>query len=254
MQTETHRPPGALALAGSGEYTPAMETTDRLLLDTLGGPAAARVLVIPTASALEPGMPQHWADMGVRHFHALGAHVEPAMILTRDDALRPPIIAAVRAANFYYFSGGDPQHLIETLRDTPTWDAILANHRAGAVIAGCSAGAMMLGGHTLDVRNLQRGQPPRWPPALGLLPNIALIPHFDRAATFVGEELFRVILAAAPPGTALIGLDEDTALVRTSNGHSAPTWQALGRQTIVVFTGRNATTYRAGETVDLPPP
>ena len=33
--TDKH-PPGPLALVGSGEYTPAMESTDRFLLDQIG--------------------------------------------------------------------------------------------------------------------------------------------------------------------------------------------------------------------------
>jgi hypothetical protein len=41
---------------------------------------------------------------------------------------------------------------------------------------------MMLGGYTLGIRALIAGQPPSWPAALGLLPHLAVLPHFDRAA------------------------------------------------------------------------
>ncbi len=131
--------PGAIALVGSGEYTPAMSEIDRLLLDSLAAPRAARVALLPTASGLEEGMPERWNRMGAEHFAALGAQVAPLMLLTRDDAADPQIVAALRAANLFYFSGGDPQHLVATLRGTPAWDAICARHASGAVIAGCSA-------------------------------------------------------------------------------------------------------------------
>src|SRR6476469_3310482 len=98
--------PGALALVGSGEYLPQMEATDRFLLGTLGG-SAARVVVIPTASALELGMPEHWNTMGVAHFRALGAQVTPVMLLTRDDAQDQQVLADLRGADMYYFSGGN---------------------------------------------------------------------------------------------------------------------------------------------------
>src|SRR5690349_5081788 len=127
--------PGALALVGSGEYLLQMEETDRFLLDTLGGPAAARVVVIPTASALELGMPEHWNTMGVAYFRALGAQVTPVMLLTRDDAQDHQLLADLRGANMYYFSGGNPEHVIEMLRDTPAWQIIRAGYEAGAVLA-----------------------------------------------------------------------------------------------------------------------
>jgi cyanophycinase len=139
--------------------------------------------------------------------------------------------------------------VIETLRDTPAWDAVGARYRAGAVLAGCSAGAMMLGGYTLSVRSVMRGQPPQWLPALGVVPGIVVMPHFDRMAEFAGEEVFRSILASAPHDATLVGVDEDTALVRQGAADS-PRWQVMGRQTVSVFDrgGRRAI-YPAGEVV-----
>jgi cyanophycinase len=245
--------PGALALVGSGEYLPQMEATDRFLLGTLGGPAAARVVVIPTASALELGMPEHWNTMGVAHFRALGAQATPVMLLTRDDAHDQQVLAELRGADMYYFSGGNPEHVIEMLRDTPAWQIIRAGYAAGAVLAGCSAGAMMLGGYTLSVRAVMRGQPPRWLPALGVAPGIVLMPHFDRVADFASAEMFRAILAAAPPSTTLVGVDEDTALVHLP-GDAKQRWRVIGRQTISVFDHEGGRAiYRAGDSIPLGP-
>ena len=245
--------PGALALVGSGEYLPQMDETDRFLLDTLGGPAAARVVVIPTASALELGMPERWNNMGVAHFRALGAQVSPIMLLTRDDAHDEKVLADLRGADLYYFSGGNPEHVIETLRDTPAWQIISAGYAAGAVLAGCSAGAMMLGGYTLSVRAVMRGQPPRWLTGLGIAPGIVVMPHFDRVADFAGEEMFRAILAAAPPDTTLVGVDEDTALIHVP-GAAEQRWRVMGRQTVSVFDRQGGRAiYRVGDTVALEP-
>jgi cyanophycinase len=221
------------------------------LLDTLGGPAAARVVVIPTASALELGMSERWNTMGVAHFRALGAQVTPVMLLTRDDAHDERVLADLRAADLYYFSGGNPEHVIETLRDTPAWQIIHAGYLAGAVLAGCSAGAMMLGGYTLSVRAVMRGQPPRWLPGLGVAPGIVLMPHFDRVADFAGAEMFRAILASAPLGATIVGVDEDTALVYVPAG-AAPGWHVIGRQTVSVFDGEGGRAiYRAGDPIPL---
>lgn len=240
---------GALALVGSGEYTPAMHDTDRLLLDTLGGPAAARVVVIPTASGLEPGMPQRWNAMGVEHFSALGATVTPVELVGRDDAHDEAVLAILRAANFFYFSGGNPEYVVETLRGTPAWQAITGGLARGAVLAGCSAGAMMMGSYTLRIRSIMNGQPPQWVQAFGVVPGLVIMPHFDRVAHFVGQELFRAIIASAPEKTVLVGVDEDTALVRESPDAA---WRVSGRQTVSVFDTDGARTmYQAGAAVLL---
>jgi hypothetical protein len=95
------RAPGALALVGSGEYTAAMRTTDEILLGTLQPDDG--VVVIPTASALEPGQPERWNSLGVAHFHELGARVTPLLLLHRTDALSPEIAALLKEQHFFYF-------------------------------------------------------------------------------------------------------------------------------------------------------
>jgi cyanophycinase len=243
--------PGAIALVGSGEYLAQMREVDRFLLDTLGA-ARARVALLPTASGLELGMPDRWNTMGVEHFRGLGADVAPVALINRADALDAHVVAALQEADFYYFSGGNPEYLLETLRDTPAWEAIVTGYRHGAVLAGCSAGAMMLGSYTLSVRSVMRGQAPRWMPAMAVVPGIVVMPHFDRVADFAGPETFRAILASAPDQATLVGIDEDTALIRAHHDRGGLSWRVLGRQTVSVFGAEgDRTIYRAGETVPL---
>ncbi len=239
---------GPIALLGSGEYTPAIADTDRRLLAALGA-ASPRVALIPAASGLEPGMPERWNRLGAEHFSALGVEPLPLPLLERADSERPEILALLRSADLFYFSGGNPEHLVETLRDTPAWAIIAERCGAGAGIAGCSAGAMMMSGYTLRVRTVVAGQPPRWIAAMGVAPQIAVLPHFDRMAGFVGPEVFRLIIESQPPDVQLVGIDEDTALIRLSPG--AP-WDVSGRQSVVII-GRDGSraAYRAGESVPL---
>src|SRR5947209_4497326 len=126
-------PAGPIALVGSGEYLTQMEETDRLLLDQVGGPSA-RVVVLPTAAGLEdPSSPRRWAEMGVRHFTRLGARVEAAHILVREDAFDERWLPTLQQADFIYFSGGSPRDVIEALSGSPAWATIEARHAAGAV-------------------------------------------------------------------------------------------------------------------------
>ena len=228
---------GTVALVGAGEYLPEMEPVDRALLARL--PAAPRVVVLPTASAPDgPGVPDRWASMGVEHFTRLGASVEPLMLLTRADADRSDFASQIAAANLVYLSGGKPRYLLETLRDTSCWRAMRAVHAAGGVVAGCSAGAMALGGEVFDF-------PRPWPTlaGLGLVPNVIVIPHFDEL-----PRVLSVTLSAAPHHATVIGVDGMTALL-CSGGDGL----VLGRGRVVVIDSHHRTEYRAGERLPLPP-
>lgn len=254
--------PGALALVGSGEYTDAMNHADAYLLETLGGPAAARVVLLPTASGLEPGSPERWNEMGRQHFASLGvADIRPTMILDRAAAADPAQLDLLRGGTFFYFSGGSPGQITEVLRDTPAWDIIRAAYEAGAALAGCSAGAMALGGQTISLRRALSGMPMSpvatqslFVDALGIVPHLITFPHFDRMAGFVGQQAFDNLLASIPPNRTALGVDEDTALVRVAyHGSDASSrWRVMGRQTVTLFAhGAAPRVLRSGDEVDL---
>lgn len=239
---------GPIALVGSGEFLPVMDETDLALLEQLGGPTSTRVVVLPTASGLEePGSPARWARMGVEHFGRLGAQVEAVPILSRQDAQDPRWLPILEGASFFYFSGGNPLHLIETMRDTPAWSAILRRHAEGAVLAGCSAGAMAICGRTSRLRALRDDGQPDWIPALGLLPRLIVLPHYDRMAAFVGQDVVDRVTASVPEGAVLLGIEEDTALTRL-NGAA---WRVSGARNVWVFTSHGSVTHGAGNRVDI---
>jgi cyanophycinase len=94
-----------------------------------------------------------------------------------------------------------------TLAGTPVWEAILEAWRTGAALAGSSAGAMALGAWTL-IRARMPGDTTRtFRPALGVVPQVAVIPHLD---TF-GRGWAPGVLATAPAGAVVVGVDERTA-------------------------------------------
>ena len=215
-------------LCGSGEFTPAMADVDRGVLADIGS-RRARVAIVPTAAGLED-TPKSWVAMGTAHFAGLGAEVTGVMVLNRDDAEDPRHRAAIANADWIYFSGGRPDHLVESLSGTAFWSAVLARHYAGAVLAGSSAGAMMLGSQTfhfpdgLDETGLPRRVAVR--DALGLLPGIFVAPHFDA----VPIDLWRTWVHIWPEGHRMLGIDEDTAIVEGADG-----WSVVGKGRAMVF-------------------
>lgn len=219
---------GPLVLCGSGEFTRAMADVDRAILTDLGS-RRTRVAIVPTAAGLED-TPKAWVEMGAAHFADLGTEVTGVMVLDRGDAEDPRHSAAISNADWIYFSGGKPGYVVETLSGTTFWSAVVARHRAGAVLAGASAGAMMLGSRTLhfpdgvDETGLPRRVAVR--DALGLLPGILVAPHFDA----VPVEQWRTWFPVWPEHHRMLGIDEDTAIVER-----ADRWNVVGKGRAVVF-------------------
>lgn len=234
-----HRGPGMVALVGSGEYLDVMNETDTYLLNTVGGASSAKVVLLPTASGLEPNGPTSWNNLGVRHFKSLGVNdIRATRIIDRTSALDQEQLALLQGADLYYFSGGNPQHTIETLQDSPAWKSIKAAYDQGAVLAGCSAGAMMLSARTISVRQVMMGEPITFVEAMGVIPNIIVFPHFDRMAGFLDQDRFQHLLRSVPEQYIVVGIDEDTALVRTEPNNLpdlTTRWRVMGRQTVNIF-------------------
>jgi cyanophycinase len=257
MADSTPRCAGPIALVGSGEYLPHMEDVDRLLLAQVGG-TSARVVVLPTAAGLEePASPQRWARGGVSHFTRLGAKTQAVDVLVRDHAFDGRWLPFLEQADLIYFSGGSPRHLVETLEGSPAWEVIHARHVAGAVLAGCSAGAMAFGGLTLQPRRLWTtrtgdGTQPEvtWHPALGLVPWLVVLPHFDRWLSRMGRDTLARLAVALPERMTLIGVDEDTALVSfdgCATSSEPSEWTVLGRQGVsIIDAERGEVRHRSG--------
>jgi cyanophycinase len=234
---------GVLALVGSGEFTPAMDAVDRALLAATGR-ERPRVAIVPTASWPD-GEPvfRRWAAQGEAHFGALGAVPIPVLLTGRDTADDPALVDAIAGADLVYLSGGKPEHLLDALDGTPAGDALRSAHAAGAVVAGCSAGAMVLGGRQLHVGGRGFLRPPiGWDDALGLIPGIVVVPHYDAIA----ETLIVPVVLAAPTGTVVVGIDEDTAAVGRDG-----VWQVHGRGRVTVWHGHRRERHRAGGIVSF---
>jgi cyanophycinase len=231
--------PGTVALVGSGEYLPVMNEVDTYLLKTVGEVQTAHVALLPTASGKERMGPKSWNDLGLNHFTQLGVgDVRATHIIDRKSANDPAQVALLEGIDLFYFSGGDPQYTIETLRDTLAWQSIKDAYERGAVLAGCSAGAMMMGGSTVSIRQVMMGKNAELAAALGIVPHVIIFPHFDRMAGFLTQKLFQRLLRIIPAGNTVVGVDEETALIRVAlnvEGSGQDRWRVMGRQTVSVF-------------------
>ncbi len=235
MKSETF---GSIALVGSGEYLPSMVEIERLLLQ--GKPPL--YVQIPTAATGESASRiQYWVDLGRQQAERLGVEALPLVIKDRSQANDPSIAEKILGAGLIYLSGGDPRLLVDTLKGTLVERAIVDAWSSGSSLAGCSAGAMAIGGWVVGFRHL----PPHSYDGLSILPKIAIIPHFDRAIgrlpEFISSRSFR-----PPDGVTLIGVDEETAIVG-----GVETFTVMGKGSAWVFEDNGLQQYRANETIEL---
>lgn len=212
--------PGPIGLVGSGEFTPAMHDVDADLLDHVEEQGFERaVAVVPTAAATEGDeVVQRWFDMAEQHFGAMDAEVLRVDVRDRHDAMQLAHVADVGEVGFVYFSGGKPDHLTETIRATPLWDAVTEQWRLGGAVVGCSAGAMMLAAGWPPFLSVQGP----WGRGMGVVPGVAVVPHFDLVRRMTRGAIDKAA-RAAPDGQRVIGVDEDTALVHGPDG-----WRSSG--------------------------
>lgn len=241
------RMPGPVALVGAGEFLAPMIELDRALLAATGR-TRPRVVILPTASFPDgEDVFRRWGELGVGHFEGLGAEVEPLYVRHAADGMDGAAVQAVGEADVIYLSGGKPAHLLDVLQRSPLGAAITRAHARGAVVAGCSAGAMAIVGRTPKLRFVPRIRLPlpfplRWGEGLGLVPGVAVLPHYDA----LPEAVAAVLALQAPRGGVVMGIDEDTAVVGRDG-----VWQVHGRGRITVWRGRHRERYRRGEAFRL---
>lgn len=234
---------GPVALVGSGEFTAAMVDVDAALLGATGR-RRPRVAIVPTASWPDGRQVfERWAELGTDHFTRLGAEVETVLLREPADAEDDEHAQALGEADLIYLSGGKPDHLLSVLAGSAAWRAACAAHARGAILVGCSAGAMTLADHQFGLR--LRGRLPfplRWDRGLGTVPGVAVIPHYDAFP----EALSAGIVLQAPRDVVVLGIDEETALVGRDG-----LWQVRGRGRVTVWRGRRRLRYREGATLGL---
>jgi cyanophycinase len=233
---------GPLALVGGDELHPGNEPQDALLAAAAGtGPA----YVVATAAA------RHRPELAVAHarewFARFDLDVVELPARNRTQARSPENATLASEGRFFYLVGGDPGIVPDVLRDSVVWPAIVSAWSSGAALAGSSAGAMALGQWTLIRGRFPGDRRRQYRDALGLVPGIAVLPHF---ATFGREWVESALTERPSDDVVLLGIDERTAAV-WSDG----TWKAMGDGGVTVVTTHGEQVFVPGDAIEgLPTP
>ena len=205
---------GALALAGSGEYLPVMQSLEQSLLNNAVQRGKSNTYIqIPTAAGQESeDRLSFWKTLGAQQAERLNTQQVFLPIYTREDAMNESFAQKISGAGLIYLSGGDPGYLARTLIDSPVLSAIETAWESGSSLAGCSAGAMAMGKHVPNFfRPKEEGTD-----GFGIIGEIRTIPHYNKFFGWIPDAAARKLLTA-PAGTSVIGIDESTALVTGLN-------------------------------------
>ncbi|HUH11908.1 MAG TPA: cyanophycinase [Longimicrobiales bacterium] len=236
---------GRLVIIGGG-LSRANEAVYRAVLDGVvgGGP----LCVIPTASATPERSMRGQVDRFEEHGGAGVAVGVPLSVDEPDAAHDPEVVARLSACGGFYFTGGVQSRITRLLRpggaSTPALDAIRARHRAGALVAGSSAGAaimsdpMIAGGSS--ARALERGVIGG---GVSVAPGLGFFTGLTDQHFLARGRIGRLLVAVLQlEGTRLgFGIDENTALV--VEGGKA---RVVGASGVVVVDAREARRDPAG--------
>ncbi|MEV6286816.1 cyanophycinase [Kribbella sp. NPDC051770] len=223
--------PGALFAIGGAEDKLKKRMVLQEFVEAAGG-SKARIVVVPTASALGPNVTDVYSAL----FSALGAaSVVGVRPENREDADDPAFIEPLNEATGIFMTGGNQLKLSGVVTGTAFGRAITAAHGRGAAVGGTSAGASILAEHMIAFG--RSGATPRQRMSqlaggLGLVQGAIVDQHFAQRNRY-GRLLS---LVAQSPGLLGIGVDEDTAaVVRGSH------LEVVGRGAVTIFDGSRIT-------------
>ena len=223
---------GMIALVGGDEFRRHCVDMDRDLLAATGK-EPAKVVVLPTAAVNGPVKAAH---DGVTHFSGLGGQGQPLMILDREQANDPAMIQRLEGADIIYFTGGNPNHLLETLQDSQLLTAILAAVEQDAILAGSSAGAMVMGSV------MRRPRADEWVTGLSIAEGICVLPHHERSKP---EEVASQIQEHLSDTLTVFGIDAQTGCLGAPGN-----WRVIGSGKVTVYRQTGWQIYQPGETIE----
>lgn len=224
---------GYLLLEGGAEFGGRMSEPDRKAIELVGG-HAARISIIPTAAAPDNNHARA-GNNGVRWFRDLGAtHVELLLLIDKASANDAAIANSLRQSRLIYMLGGFTGYLGETVKGSESERAMRDAYEAGAVIAGSSAGAMVMcqyyfnpgGGRVVE--------------GLNFVPNTCVLPHHNTFGKQWASQLTRLL-----PNAVLLGIDEQTGMI--DEGSDKTNWRVYGRGTVTIYRKGQPTVYSSGQ-------
>jgi cyanophycinase len=222
---------GYLLLEGGAEFGGSMRDPDLKAIELAGG-FNAPIRIIPTAAAPDNNH-QRAGNNGIRWFQSLGAtDVTSVPLISRIRADEKNLAQSLREAKLIYMLGGFPHYLGQTLKDSLAWEAVLDAYHNGAVVAGSSAGAMVMCEFYYDPSGKRVHE------GLNLVPNSFILPHHNTFGKSWAPSLLK-----KHPNVTLIGIDEQTGMINDGENGS---WTVHGRGSVTLYRENQVESHQTG--------
>ena len=219
--------PRILTIMGSGETSPTMVSTHRMLVGKL--PKPVRAALLDTPYGFQENAPE-LATKAVEYFNTsinVALDVAGLTEISAGDALATEKGLQLVADAQYVFAGpGSPSYALRQWSGTPLAGLLMKKLRSGGIVTFASAAALTLGKYTLPVYEIYKaGEPPRWLDGLDILSELgikaALIPHYNNAEgghhdtrfCYMGERRLSFLERELPEDVYVLGVDEHTGMV-----------------------------------------
>ena len=226
---------GFLLLEGGAEFGGDMREPDLKAIELAGGLDAA-IRIIPTAAAPDHN-DRRAGSNGVKWFQRLGARdVVSVPVIDKASANEEGNARTLRDAKLIYMLGGFTHYLGQTLKDSLVWKAVMDAYQHGAVIAGSSAGAMVMCQFYYDPSQGQIHE------GLNLVSNSLILPHHNTFGKGWAPRLTNQV-----PDVTLIGIDEQTGMINDA----ANQWTVYGRGAVTLYSGGKKSTIQRGNRFSL---
>ena len=216
-----------LIAIGGGEFS---ETSDILetFLGLLKNKSAARIVVMTIATNNPKDAAQKYNSL----FRGQGVnHVNVVDVSERDDAFKESALKKIRDADALFFTGGDQLNVTSLLGGSPLHNLIHERYTDGFVIAGTSAGAMMMSNSMITSgRNdiAPRVSSIKIAPGMDLISETIIDTHFSQR----GRHGRLLTALAHYPQNLGIGIDEKTAICFKGNE-----FKVIGEGVVTIIDG-----------------
>lgn len=227
---------GYILLEGGAEFGGQMAAPDLRAMELAGGPDA-RLRVIPAAAAPDNNH-QRAGENAERWFKQLGAtDAATVPLIDRQSAEDEALVNILRESRMIYMLGGFPHYLARSLEKTSAWEAMRHAWKAGAVIGGSSAGAMVLCEHYYNPTDDQVVA------GLGLVAGACVLPHHDTFGHGWTPRIQRL-----QPDVVMIGIDEETGMLDDqAPGH----WRVYGKGFVTLYRSNKVQRFGPADTFSL---
>jgi hypothetical protein len=212
---------------GSGETSPTMVSTHRMLVGKI--PKPVRSALLDTPYGFQENAPE-LATKAVEYFNtSINITLDVAGLtemIDGDSLAMEKGLQLVADAQYVFAGPGSPSYALRQWSGTPLAGLLTKKLQSGGVVTFASAAALTLGRYTLPVYEIYKaGEQPRWLDGLDILSEVgihaALIPHYNNAEgghhdtrfCYMGERRLSMLEKELPSDVYVLGVDEHTGVV-----------------------------------------